>query len=140
MISGIILLQPRWSFSVQIKKGALRIAEFYQLLAPRAAQRPLVIASGRALSNSKFWTQILSDALGEPLVISSVPEITERGTALLALRSLGIVKTLEEFPSPFGSTFKPVLAAHKIHLSAMQDQRNLYGNVYIEGSLTDGTI
>ncbi len=97
---------------MQIKKGALRIAEFYQLLAPRAAQRPLVIASGRTLSNSKFWTQILSDALGEPLVISSVPEITERGTALLALRSLGIVKTLEVYPSPFGSTFKPVLAAH----------------------------
>jgi len=59
---------------------------------------------------------------------------------LLALRSLGQLKTLEEFHPPIGSTFEPDLAAHELYLAAMQEQRNLYEEVSIEGSLTDDTI
>jgi hypothetical protein len=50
------------------------------------------------------------------------------------------VETLDEFPSPIGGTFEPDLAAHKVYRAALQEQRNLYEKIYIEGSLTDGTI
>ena len=140
-ISGITLATtPLEIFRAGLESVALRIAEIYQLLAPLVAQRPQVIASGGALSKSKLWAQILSDALGEPLAISSVHEASARGAALLALRSLGLVKTLDELPSPTGGTFEPNLAAHKVYRAALQEQRNLYGKIYIEGSLTDGTI
>ncbi|MCK4724519.1 MAG: hypothetical protein KAT29_01895, partial [Anaerolineales bacterium] len=140
-ISGITLATtPLEIFRAGLESVALRIAEIYLLLAPLVAQRPHVIASGGALSKSKLWTQILSDALGEPLAISSVQEASARGAALLALRSLGLVKTLDEFPSPIGGTFEPDLAAHKVYRTALQEQRNLYEKIYTEGSLTDGTI
>ena len=141
MISGITsATAPLEILRAGMESVALRIADVYQLLGSLIAQHPQVIASGRALSNSKLWTQNLSDTLGEPLAISYVQEASARSAALLALRSLGQVKTLEEFPPPIGRTIEPNLAAHKLYLAAMQEQRNLYEEMSIEGSLTDDPI
>lgn len=141
MISGItIATTPLEILRAGMESVVFRIAEIYQLLTPLLATKARVIASGGALSNSKLWTQMLSDTLGKPVALSLDQEASARGAAMLAQRSLGLVDSLDDFPLPIGSIFKPNLAAHKLYLAAMQEQRNLYEKVYIERSLKDDTI
>ncbi len=66
---------------------ALRLAAVAdQLTGITPADAP-VIASGGALS--PLWAQIIANALNRPLHIAAAPEITARGTALLALEAIG---------------------------------------------------
>ena len=104
-----------------LESVGLSVAEISLLLAPLVAQLPQVIASGGALSNSKLWTQILSDTLGEPLAIFLVQKVSARCTAFPALCSLCLVKTLVEFPSPIREPIEPDLAAHEVYRAALQE-------------------
>jgi gluconokinase len=47
-----------------------------------------VVASGGAVTGSAGWPRLLADALGRPLVLSTVAEPSARGAALLALERL----------------------------------------------------
>src|SRR5439155_1099578 len=64
---------------------ALRLALVYDLLAPCAGPAHTIVASGGALARSRVWTQIIADALGQPIRWSPESEATSRGAALLAL-------------------------------------------------------
>src|SRR2546422_3290221 len=46
---------------------ALRLALVYDLLAPCAGPAHTIVASGGALARSRVWTQIIADALGQPI-------------------------------------------------------------------------
>lgn len=86
-----------------------------------------VVASGGALLSSPAWMQIVADVLGRPLVASAEVETTSRGTALLALRTLGVIPSLDAVPAAEGPTYEPDPARHAIYQEAVARQEWLYG-------------
>lgn len=107
---------------------AYRFAVIYERLgAARQAQQ--IIASGSGLLNSPTWMQIFADVLGQPIATSAETEATSRGTALLALRSLGLVQTLHDLPAATGAIYEPDGSRHNIYREAILRQQWLYERV-----------
>jgi gluconokinase len=88
-----------------------------------------VIASGGALLSSPAWMQIFADVLGRPLVASAEAETTSRGVAVLALRSLGALASLEEAAAADGPIYEPDPQRHQIYREAVARQAWLYERV-----------
>jgi gluconokinase len=105
---------------------AYRIAVVFKLLRQLLPSEPQVVASGGALLHSSAWLQIMADALGRPVAVSEVQEASGRGTALLALEALGILKDLSEVPDFIGPVFEPDLERHERYLKAIERQKALY--------------
>ena len=89
-----------------------------------------VIASGGALLRSPTWLQMCADVLGRPVTASAVVEATARGVALLALRSLGVIRTLDAIVAPLGETYQPDMTSHLVYQQASQRQKTLYAQFY----------
>ncbi len=89
-----------------------------------------VIASGGALLRSPTWLQICADVLGRPVTASAVVEATARGVALLMLRNLGVIRTLDAIAAPLGETYQPDMIAHLVYQRAAQRQQTLYALFY----------
>jgi gluconokinase len=102
---------------------ALRLALVYQLVAPHAARRHLVVASGGAITRSRAWTRMIADALGHAVTWSHESEATSRGAALLVLQALGAVPDLAAVQGPLGETFEPNPARHARYRQALERQR-----------------
>lgn len=105
---------------------AYRFALIEQRLCGRSDCNHRLIASGRALRGSPAWMQIIADVLGRPLVASGEAETTSRGTALLALRSLGVLKKLDDLPAHDGHLYAPDPARRATYQAAMDRQAWLY--------------
>jgi gluconokinase len=103
---------------------ALRLARVYALLRPLAAPEHVVIGSGGALATSRAWAQIIADALGRPLIVSSEQEATSRGAALLALDALGL-RPLGAATAPPRDALVPDPARHARYAEALERQRAL---------------
>ncbi len=104
---------------------ALRLTLVYELLAPYAAPDHLVVASGGALSRSRAWTQMLTDALGRAIHVSAEDEATSRGAALLALEALGVLPDVGAVRAPLGDVFTPDAAHHARYRAALERHRRL---------------
>ncbi|PYM44813.1 MAG: carbohydrate kinase [Candidatus Rokuibacteriota bacterium] len=102
---------------------ALRLALVYDLLAPCAGPAHTIVASGGALARSRVWTQIIADALGQPIRWSPESEATSRGAALLALEALGVLPDLATTRQELGETFVPDRARHARYRDALERQR-----------------
>jgi gluconokinase len=85
-----------------------------------------VVASGGALLSSPAWMQIVADVLGRPLAASGEAETTSRGVALLALRTLGALPSLDAVPAAEGPTYEPDLERHAVYQDAIARQEWLY--------------
>ncbi|HSE06488.1 MAG TPA: gluconokinase [Methylomirabilota bacterium] len=109
-----------------LESVAFRLAEVYDLLRPLAANGHRVVASGGALAHSPVWAQILTDALGIPVAVSTYAEASARGAALLALEALGM--PAPEAPPP-GRTLEPNPRRHARYRAARERQRRLYDNI-----------
>ncbi len=107
---------------------AYRIVLVYQQLRSLLPADPMIIASGGALVHSPTWMQIIADALGLPVTLSRVKEATARGTALLALASLGLLN-LGAAPDLLGQTWCPNPDHHAIYQAAIQRQQALYAKL-----------
>jgi sugar (pentulose or hexulose) kinase len=70
--------------------------------------------------------QMCADALGRTVYASPIGEATSRGVALLALRSLGVIATLDALPTPLTQAFHPNPDAHRCYQQAMHRQKALY--------------
>ncbi|MBI2216961.1 MAG: gluconokinase [Candidatus Rokubacteria bacterium] len=103
---------------------ALRLALVYDLLAPCASPEHTIIASGAATEHSRAWLQMIADAIGRPIVRSTEPEATGRGTALLALEALGLLSDPGADP-PLGATVVPDAARHARYREALARQQDL---------------
>ena len=79
--------------------------------------------------HSPVWQQIIADVLGVPVAISAEPETTSRGTALLALKALGVIQALSDLPAPTNAIFSPDAANHEIYARAIERQKSLYNAV-----------
>ncbi|MDE3090697.1 MAG: gluconokinase [Chloroflexota bacterium] len=108
---------------------AYRLGLIFELLRGVAPDAREVIASGGALMRSPTWIQIIADTLGVPVIASAEAEATSRGTALLALKALGIIDSLEDLPAELGTAYKPDAARHEIYARAVKRQEKLYNAV-----------
>jgi gluconokinase len=102
-----------------------RVASDLEAFAPGAT----LYASGGALRHSRAWTQIICDALGRELRLSRAREASSRGVALVALESLGAIKSLTDVPAPVYETFAPDRDAHARYREALARQESLYESV-----------
>jgi gluconokinase len=75
------------------------------------------------------WAQLVADALGLPVAVSSEGETTSRGVALLALRSLGVIGSLADRPVTITPAYFPDPKRHAQQGEAIERQRALYGRV-----------
>jgi len=85
-----------------------------------------IVVSGGALAHDGMWAQMLADVFGTPLVTSKVAEASSRGAAMIALRSLGVVKKLSDVPFTRGRTFKPNMDRHAIYQAAGERYNRFY--------------
>lgn len=106
-----------------LESVALRLALLYQQLP--GAQQAQIIAAGGALHGSQVWSQIMADAFGCDLALSSVPEATARGVAMLALRMLDN-RPLDGFSAPPPRMVRYRRDQHERLLAASQRQQQLY--------------
>ena len=76
-----------------------------------------------------LWGQIIADATGRPLSLCGQQEATSRGTALLALRSLGVIEALYSLPTSRGQSFVPRQQNYEAYRKARAIQHQLYETV-----------
>lgn len=105
---------------------AYRFALVYDLLGNIANSDAEIIASGGGLTHSSVWTQIIADALGRPITLAEVEEASERGSALLALQTIGAIKAADAAVD-LGRRFEPNMEHHAIYRAAIARQQELYG-------------
>jgi gluconokinase len=120
---------PLQILQASLEAVCYRFALVARLLRPHLRAGHEVVASGGALAHSRYWLQLMADVLGHPILVSREPELTSRGTAILALRGLGEWKTLDEVALKL-----PVACAHdakrnEIYHAAIERQRRLYDRV-----------
>ena len=108
---------------------AYRLALIFRLVRGVAPNAQEVIASGGALMHSRVWGQIIADTLYAPVIASAETEATSRGTALLALKALGVITTLNDLPAQTGAVLTPDQARHAIYQRALERQNQLYDKI-----------
>jgi len=91
-----------------------------------AAANAPVIASGGALLASPAWMGIVADVLNRPVIALDEKESTSRGAALLAMESLGLLRSVTGAPVAFGATYAPDPARHARYTQAIVRQTHLY--------------
>jgi gluconokinase len=92
---------------------------------PRA--RGELVATGGALLHSAAWLQIMADALGRPVHVSTEPEASSRGASLLAAETLGLLgHRLEDLQPEVSRVFEPVPEHTQRYQRAAARQQRLY--------------
>jgi gluconokinase len=106
---------------------ALRFGELDRILVEAMPSGREVVATGGALLHSPAWMQIMADVLGRPLLASAEPQGSSRGSALLALETLGCLETpLEEQQPEVRRRFEPVPEHTRRYRAAAERQRHMY--------------
>lgn len=131
-ITGLsINTQPIEIARAMLEAVAYRFAIIYQRI--ESAHPPggfessgRIIASGGGLLRRLAWLQIFADVLNRSVIASSEKEATSRGAALIALRSIGAIKSFDEVPADLGQTFESHPDRHAIYLKAIERQKELY--------------
>jgi gluconokinase len=108
--SGAILGLKSATDTIDIVQAALesvayRFAEIFDQLNDVCRIRE-IIASGGALRESPVWTQIIADVLAKKLSLPDTREASSRGAVLLALETIGKIKSIEDLETPKGREFK----------------------------------
>jgi gluconokinase len=125
-IGGLTLAtEPAALYRALLEAIALRFVGLDKRLAV-ALGRPGIVATGAAIQASPLWQQILADALGERIEVSSAAEASSRGAALLTLRSLGALDDVAAAPPQPGRVVEPSMEAHACYQAAYERQEALY--------------
>jgi gluconokinase len=127
-LTGLTLATtPAQILQASLEAVAYRFALIEERICGRGDCPHRLVASGGALLSSRAWMRIVADALRRPVVASAEPEATSRGVALLALRSLGAIASLDAVPAADGEVYEPDPARHAVYQAAIERQRELYG-------------
>ena len=94
----------------------------------RFAPAATLVASGRALTSSPTWAQIIADVLGRSLLLSEKTEASTRGAALLALEATGRIDNISDAPF-FITSFEPDPSRHQRYQEGSKRQQQLYERV-----------
>ncbi len=111
-----------------------RFARVARLLDPHLDESRAIVASGGALTASPAWVQMMSDVLQHRVLLSDEPELTSRGTAILALRALGAWSSLDEVELPLEEACRPDAARAEAYGRAMDRQQRLYETLIARGA------
>jgi len=103
--------------------GFARVA---RRLDPHLDESRAIVASGGALTASPAWVQMMADVLQHRVLLSHEPELTSRGTAVLALRALGAWSSLDEVALPVEESCAPDPARAGAYVRAIDRQQRLY--------------
>ncbi len=127
---GAILGLRSSTNAVEITQAALesvafRFAEIYDQLNDVLKIRE-IIASGGALRESPVWTQIIADVLGQDLTLPETQEASGRGAVLLALESMGEIKSIADLQTPKGRAFKFDKKRNAIYRKARERHKKFY--------------
>jgi gluconokinase len=121
-----------------------RFALVARLIDEHLDESRAIVASGGALTASPAWVQMMADVLQHRVLLSHEPELTSRGTAILALRALGSWKSLDEVRLPLEETCVADRARADVYRRAMDRQRRLYecliGHDEGVGARTEGML
>lgn len=124
LLSGVKLhTTPLDIFQAVIEAVTYRFAALYDALA-RGGET--VVATGGGLRASPAWLQIVADALGAPVVTTTVSEASLTGAALVGLRDIGLLTDADLRRDPAGITYEPRPAQHERHREARWRQQLLY--------------
>jgi gluconokinase len=104
---------------------AYRFAEIYDQLNDVCKIRE-IIASGGALRESPVWTQIICDVLAQNMSLPDVREASSRGAVLLALETIGKIKSIDKIATPKGREFKFDKKRHAIYKKARERHKKFY--------------
>jgi gluconokinase len=81
---------------------ARQFREVFEKLAGAVGRPTEVVGCGAALLKSPAFAQRIADAVGAPLILSTEPEPSCRGAALLALERIGAIDSLHRLPASMG--------------------------------------
>jgi gluconokinase len=125
--------EPIEILQAALEAVAHRLALVAEQIAPIVDSKAKVIASGGALSASPAWAQMIATAVERPLHLTSEPELTARGTAILALNAIDGT-ALDAFPPNITSVIEPREADIPVFRAARERQAVLYEKVITKGS------
>jgi gluconokinase len=129
-ISGMTLTTtPLEILRAGLESVAYRFALIAEGIRAVSDQQGLLIASGGALLKSPAWLQIIADVLGRPVAVSTEPEATSRGAALLALEALGAIASIDSLPAADGLLYEPQPEHYAVYRAAIERQRRLYHQI-----------
>jgi gluconokinase len=131
-ISGITLATtPAAMLRAGLEAVAYRLALLREALRAHVPEAATIVASGRAIAESPAFARIVCDVMGEPLHVSSFPESSSRGAALLAAEAAGVLSGIE-LPAPDWKILEPDLTRTAIYRDAMARQRDLERRLGLE--------
>lgn len=131
-ISGITLATtPAAILRAGLEAVAYRLALLREALRAYVPETVTIVASGRAIAESPAFARIVCDVLGEPLHVSSFPESSSRGAALLAAEAAGVLPGVD-LPAPDWKILEPDLTRTAIYRRAMARQRDLERRLGLE--------
>lgn len=105
---------------------AIRFALAADILEKTFPRTREIVVSGGAISASPVWARMIADAIGRPITLSTEPEASSRGAALLALRAAGMIEDEANVPAPLGETISPDPGRNALLRHALQRQQELY--------------
>jgi gluconokinase len=85
-----------------------------------------IVASGGAMSRSPYWAQLMADVIGHRVRLSRETELTSRGTAILALRALGVWGGLDDERLEAAAVHEPDPTRVAVYQAALERQHRLY--------------
>jgi gluconokinase len=137
-INGMTLhTTPRDIVVAMLEAVSYRFAAIFDLLKPELSTGTRIIASGGAILRSEYWTQMMADVIGVPVIGSRAREASSRGAAIFALATLGQISDFSEIPGPLGKTFEPRSDRYAVYQRARLRQERLYEKLVTGG---DGVL
>jgi gluconokinase len=128
--SGAVLGLKSATDTIDIVQAALeavayRFAEIFDQLSDVCKVRE-IIASGGALRESPAWTRIIADVLAQNLSLPDTREASSRGAVLLALETIGKIKSIGEIETPKGREFEFNKKRSAIYRKARERHKYFY--------------
>jgi gluconokinase len=89
-----------------------------------------IVVSGGALGRSPAWTQMIADAIGQPLTRAEEPEASSRGAALLALEAEGLIDSVDSVEARMGAGVEPDPGRSMQYAVLLARQQELYDRMF----------
>jgi len=116
---------PIDTMQAALESVAYRFAEIFDQL-NSVCKIKEITASGGALRESPVWTQIIADVLGKNMSLPDVREASSRGAVLLALETIGKIKSVGEIATPKGKCFEFDKKRNAIYKKARERHEKFY--------------
>ena len=130
VVSGLRMsTRPIDILQAALEAVAYRFDLVWRMLLPYVSYNCSIIASGSALTGSPYWLQVMADVLGRTVTICLEDEATSRGTAILALKSLGAWGRLDAIPAALGDSYHPDPRRTELYQKLAREQQSLYDRV-----------